>query len=122
MTETEEIIDRQERSGKGTIFQIVPWEKRSKYFWSVEWPTDGEYDMLHVGFDEKQEKSLSRKIMALFPPSRLILIRSKRKFGLTTPYHTIPIWAKRPHDYKKGDSVEITISFHKVKNLGELGV
>lgn len=100
------------------VFQFIKWEDRNKYFWCVDWNNDGEYDLLHCGVEEKVAW-WKVGLIGMFIQLPLQLKNknlggySQDGFAFNT-YKGFPIWVKRPHEFKKGDLVEVEVTVKAV--------
>ena len=90
----------------GTIVQIITWEKRKKYFDVDAW--DGEYDLIVI--DNYKRLSIKDAFKKFW------------KNNLYTPQNFmenkgISVWTKRPHDYKLGDAMVVSVEITKATEM-----
>jgi hypothetical protein len=96
------------------IIQLIKWEDRKKYFFSVDWKEDGEYDLLHCNITRKIS---TRELLIGFVASLMNKSYGKNFsqdgfiFGSAKGF---PIWVKRSHEFKEGDLVEIEITIKAI--------
>lgn len=91
------------------IGQIIKWEEKEKYFWNLKYPKE-EYDLLNMQIIDKTKSSIFNS-----PIGMLFRKKQERDFRELENYNirTIAIWVKRPHNYKVGDIVKVTIEVCK---------
>ena len=111
------------------VIQVITWEEKHKFFSDFDWPTDGEYDMVYVALPEKVFPSKERyssdrrnsvngeKSADIFSLMSFLFLHiyhrlgfgKKHQFNPFVPYTAIPMWIKRPHSFKEGDSIKMNV-------------
>ena len=91
---------------KGTIIQIVTWEKREEYFDVDAW--DGEYDLIVI--DNYKRLSLKNAFKNFWKNDLFTPQNFMEKRGIS-------LWIKRPHDYKLGDAMVVSVDIIKAMEV-----
>lgn len=106
-------------SGKAKIIQIIPWEDKHKYFSFVKYPRDGaEYDLINARAVETK-MSLKARIASAFLPFTALLFGNRIDEWWNYPmeeffvFEQPCVWVKRPHNYKVGDIIDVTLAISK---------
>lgn len=110
--ECKQISDKIEIKQKAKIFQLIPWEKRKNYFSWTKWPTDGEYDLLHVVDPDFKTRNHLGGLHGyiIWNISGLLHKFPFRQFDFDS---YVWIWVKRPHNFKLHDIIDMSVSYNK---------
>ncbi len=108
---------------KATIFQIIKWEEKHKFFFSMDFG-ETPVDMLHIGVQEREGDWHDRSLMGLFkgligkdkPIFKYNNMVFHQDTGRGVRYQGIPILVERPNNYEVGDVIELSLEVEKLKN------
>lgn len=99
---------------KVEVFQFIKWEERHKYFNNVNYPKNGEYDLLHFHNVKTKGQWGCASMLGFFRNViKDLMKKGKDKDNGDYPISSFlfsssgAIWVKRPHQYKKGDILTI---------------
>lgn len=102
---------------KAKILYLEKWEKREQlYYHRFELPSDGEYDFIFC--DLRQVFPIKERILKNLYSVIGKYYGNKIPFELNRFYDFgITLSVKRPHDYKKGDIVEVDFNVSVSKGI-----
>ena len=106
---------------EGKIMQIVRWEDRKRYFFSMDFG-DVPVDLLHLSVIENDSRWYDRNIFGIirsllkidrsvFKYENIIFHQTLNKSGHI--YEGLAVLVKKPNDYQIGDVVELGIEISK---------
>lgn len=99
------------RQTKAEVIQVIPWEKRKEYCYGYDWPAQGEYDLINMRKpDDKEKYSTIQRLINQLP---FVHVGPKFHVDNDVEYDYFVMWAKRPHNFKEGDLVDVIIIFAK---------
>ena len=102
---------------EGKVMQIIRWEDRKKYFFSMDFG-DVPMDLLHISIADNNSRWYDRGIFGLvrsllkidrpvFKYKNIIFHQKLEKCGHL--FDGLPVLVKKSNDYKIGDIVELNI-------------